>query len=68
VFAGTSTLAGAGNAVELLLESPTVSPPAGAFPVSVTVPVVVCPETMLAGLKTSFETTAGLTVSEAVAF
>lgn len=42
-----------------------MSPPAGAIPVSVTVPVVTCPETTLVGLKASMEITAGFTVSDA---
>ena len=64
-FAGTTTLAGVGNALVLLLLRATVIPPMGAGPVSVTVPVVTCPETTLAGLKTSVEVTGGLTVSGA---
>jgi len=59
--------AGTGSAAELLLTRVTVSPPAGATPLSVTVPVVVCPETMFAGLKVSPVTTGGgFTVSAAV--
>ena len=48
---GTTTFKGTGNAPELLLVSPTVSPPAGAGPLIVTVPVVICPVTTVEGLK-----------------
>ena len=64
MFAGTTTVAGTGNAVELLLRL-TVYPPAGAFPLSVTVPVVICPETTFPGVKESIVTTGGFTVSPA---
>ena len=47
----------------LLLVRLTVSPPAGAIPVSVTVPVVICPATTFAGLNETAMTTAGFTVS-----
>jgi len=66
MFIGTTTFAGTGNAVVLLLESPTVSPPAGAIPVSVTVPVVVWLEMTFTGLNVRLATTAGMTVSGAV--
>ena len=65
-FAGTVTFAGVGKAVVLLLIRATVIPPAGATPVSVTVPVVICPETTFVGLKASDDTTGGFTVSGAV--
>jgi hypothetical protein len=69
MLAGTITfpLAGTGNTAELLLDRPTVTPPAGAAPLSVTVPVTVCPEVTLAGLKVIAVTTGGgFTVSAAV--
>src|SRR5208282_4187974 len=46
----------------LLLVRLTVIPPAGAFPLSVTVPVVTCPCTTDAGLNDSIVTTGGITV------
>src|SRR5208283_5994736 len=48
---GTTTFKGTGSAPGLLLVSPTVSPPAGAGASIVTVPVVICPETTVEGLK-----------------
>ena len=66
--AATVTLAGT-LAAPLLLDSVTCAPPAGAGPLSVTVPVEDCtPPTTLLGLKVSEETVGrggGLTVSEA---
>ena len=66
--AATVTLAGT-LAAQLLLDSVTCAPPAGAGPLSVTVPVEDCtPPTTLLGLKVSEETVGrggGLTVSEA---
>jgi len=56
------TFAGIGNAFELLLIRLTASPPAGASPLSATVPVLICPETTFAGLKDSIVTTGGTTV------
>ena len=68
-FAGTSSVAGTGNRAELLLVRVTVIPLAGAGPLSVTVPVADCSETMDAGLKESVVTTGaatgGATVSPA---
>jgi len=66
--AGTVTLEGT-LAAPLLLESITCAPPAGAGPLSVTVPVEDCtPPTTLVGLKVSEATVGrggGVTVSEA---
>ena len=66
--AGTVTLEGT-LAAPLLLESVTCAPPAGAAPLSVTVPVEDCtPPTTLAGFNVSEETVGrggGITVSEA---
>ena len=66
--AGTVTLEGT-LAAALLLESVTAAPPAGAGPLSVTVPVDVCePPVTLAGFIVSEETVGrggGITVSEA---
>ena len=69
--AGTVTLDGTLATVVLLLESMTVAPPAGAGPLSVTVPVEDCkPPITLDGLNVSEERVgggggAGVTVSEA---
>jgi len=66
--AGTVTLAGT-LAAPLLLESMTCAPPAGAGPLSVTVPVEVCrPPITLVGFSVSEETVGsggGVTVSGA---
>lgn len=63
--AGTVTLEGT-LAAALLLESVTCAPPAGAGPLSVTVPVEVCtPPTTVLGFSVSEETVGGVTVSEA---
>ena len=64
--AGTVTFACTGNAVELLLERVTESPPMGAFPLSVTVPVDICPEATIEGLKDTIVTTGGLTIRSAI--
>lgn len=67
--AGMNTLDGT-LAAELLLKIATCAPPAGAGPVSVTVPVEDCsPPTTLEGLSVTEETVGsgtGLTISEAV--
>ena len=63
--AGTVTLEGT-LAAPLLLESVTCAPPAGAGPLSVTVPVEDCtPPTTLVGFNVSEETVGGVTVSVA---
>src|ERR1700745_2473715 len=61
--AATVTLAGT-VAAGLLLASATCAPPAGAGPLSVTVPVAPVPPVTLAELAESDETTGGSTVSE----
>src|SRR5882724_86275 len=69
--AGTIALEGTLAAPVLLLESATCAPPAGAGPLSVTVPVEDCiPPTTLVGFSESEERVraggaAGVTVSEA---
>ena len=66
--AGTVTMDGT-LAAPLLLESMTCAPPAGAGPLSVTVPMEDCkPPTTLVGFSVSEETVTGggVTVSEAV--
>jgi len=64
--AATVTDAGTGRAAGLALVRFTEIPPAGAIPLSVTVPVAVCPETMDAGLKESAVTTGAATGGETV--
>jgi hypothetical protein len=67
--AGTVTLAGTVAAAVLLLDSVTGAPPAGAGPLSVTVPVEELPPVTLAGLRLSEESVGGaggVTVSKAV--
>jgi hypothetical protein len=57
------TVTGEGNEpTDGALLRPTMIPPAGALPVSVTVPVLDCPEATFAGLKDSILTTGGSTV------
>jgi hypothetical protein len=68
--AATVTLDGVLAAAVLLLESATVAPPAGAAPLSVTVPVEEFPPVTLVGFNESDERVggggdAGVTVSEA---
>jgi hypothetical protein len=65
--AGTVTLAGS-QAAPSLTDSMTVAPPAGAGPLSVTVPVEEAPPTTVVGFSVSDESVAaaGVTVSEAV--
>ena len=65
--AETVTLAGTCTTALLLLVSPTVLPPLGAGPLSVTVPVEESPPTTVAGLKLSplTERKGGFTVSVA---
>ena len=60
------TLAGTVAAAVLLLERVTDAPPAGAGPLSVTVPVEELPPVTLAGLRLNEERVAGVTVSKAV--
>ena len=72
--AATITLEGTLAAAALLLESVTCAPPAGAGPLSVTVPVDDCaPPITFVGFNVSEESTgagggAGVTVSAAVRF
>ena len=68
MFGAIVTLAGSANAPGLLLVRFTTTPPAGAFAVSVTVTVAVCPELTLEGdspraATTTPETTGGLIVN-----
>ena len=68
--AATVTLEGTPAAAVLLLESMTCAPPAGADPLSVTVPVEEFPPVTLVGFSESEESVgggggAGMTVSEA---
>jgi len=63
--AGTITLEGT-LAAPLLLESITCAPPAGAGPLSVTVPMDDCaPPITLVGFNVSEETVGGVTANEA---
>ena len=65
--AGTVILFGTLAAEGLLLDRETVAPPAGAAPLSVTVPVDEVPPTTVLGLKLTDESVgAGFTVSVAV--
>ena len=57
-------VAGSGRALELLVRL-TAIPLVGALPLSVTVPVVICPLTTPEGLKDSRVTTGGITVNAA---
>jgi len=61
--AGTVTLAGTVATAELLLESATVPPPAGAEPLRVTVPVEAVPPVTLVGLRLNEDRPGGLTLS-----
>ena len=68
--AATVTLGGTVAAAVLLLESATVAPPAGAAPLSVTVPVEEFPPVTVVGFSDSDDRgggggDAGVTVSEA---
>jgi hypothetical protein len=63
--AGTVTLP-ATVAAELLLDSVTGAPPAGAGPFSLTVPVELLPPVTVVGLTLSELGMGGITVSEAV--
>jgi len=60
---GTVTLAGTVATAGLLLESATVTPPTGAEPLRVTVPVEAVPPVTLAGLRLKEERLGGVTVS-----
>ena len=64
---GTVTLAGTAAADVLLLERVTATPPAGAAPLRVTVPVEGLPPVTLVGFReTEDRVTAGVTVNAAV--
>ena len=65
-FAATVTLAGTCAAAVLLLDRVTTAPPAGAGPVSFTVPVEDVPPITEAGLKETELTAAAVTVKLAV--
>jgi len=64
-FAGTVTLAGI-VAAELLSDTATITPPVGAGPVNVTVPVVELPSNTVVGFKLTAERAGGLIVRVAV--
>ena len=65
--AGTVTLAGTPAADVLLLERVTATPPAGAAPLRVTVPVEGLPPVTVVGFReTKDRVTAGVTVKAAV--
>jgi hypothetical protein len=66
VPAATRTLDGTVAAAVLLLERLTVAPPAGAFPVSMTVPVEGVPPVTLVGLSDTADSASGATVRVAV--
>jgi hypothetical protein len=65
-FAAKVIEAGTLAAVELLLVSVTTTPPVGAAPVRVTVPVLEVPPVTAVGLTVTDESAGGLTVSTAV--
>jgi hypothetical protein len=64
--AATVTLTGTLAAAVLLLVSVTTAPPAGATPLSITVPVDPVPPVTLAGFTETEEITGGLIASEVV--
>ena len=65
-FAGTVTLADTWAAAVLLLDSVTSTPPAGARPLSVTVPVELAPPGTVVGLSVTVFNTEAVTVRLAV--
>ena len=65
-FAATVTLAGTCAAAVLLLDSATTAPPAGAGPLSVTVPTEEAPAGTEVGFRLTEVTTGGVTVKLAV--
>ena len=65
-FAATVTLPGTVAAAVLLLDSVTTAPPAGAGPLSVTVPVELVPPRTEVGFKETVFRVAGVTVRVAV--
>ena len=64
--AATRTLAGTVAAAVLLLERVTVTPPVGAAPVTVTVPVDVLPPETFVGFNVRVDNAGGFTVRMAV--